>query len=188
MINWPKLFCERLNNRFFLPLPGSKLSRVFCLLFALSLGGASHAVEHPSWASFEELLGQEATSAEVVAFAKKNDLSETTKGPSGSFTPRDHAYSLLYRRSKISTIILKVGPFPKDYREPHWKAYGGKLPGGLHPADGRGEVVKKLGKPVDSRKDTWKVGPLHIWVHFNQGEDEINELYVSPHVIEAAAN
>ena len=152
----------------------------------LFVGSVATAAEHPPWDVLAKLFGQGKSTPNVVKLVAAEKLSEITKGPSGAFTPNDHAYSLLYRKNKIETIKVQVGPWNRTSSEPHWQPYSGELPGGLTASDGREEVIKKLGTPIENRKDTWLHDKLMIWVHFDQKEESISVLYVSPHVVEAA--
>ncbi len=159
--------------------------RCACLLLVVGFGAVAQAAEHPSWDSLAKLFDKPKDAPEVVALVRERELSEITKGPSGSISSRDQSYSLLYRQNKINTIVVRVAPWREKFSEPHWQVFSGKLPGDLSVDDGRDEVIKKLGMPLESRKNTWKQNGLHIWVHFNQKQDGISELFVSPGVIEA---
>ena len=159
------------------------LSTVAVLLMCV----AAQAADHPSWETLQKLLGQPTDAAAVSEVVNAHRLSHTTKGPSGMFTPDDYAYTLLYRQNRISSIQLRVAPRQKESSEPHWRPYGGTLPADLSAGDGRAEVSMTLGKPIENRKDTWRHGNLYIWVHFNEAEGAIDELYVSQRIIEAAS-
>ena len=151
----------------------------------LLVAATVQSAEHPSWETLSKLLGKAADSPEVAGFVSAHKLDEITKGPSGAFSSPDQAYTLLYRKGQISSIVVRVAPRRKESSEPHWRAYSGKLPGGLSVDDGKDKVTAKLGKPVESRMNTWRQGDVHIWVHFNQAENGIDELFISPRVIEA---
>jgi hypothetical protein len=145
-----------------------------------------HAIDHPAWDSLAKLYDLPKDSKEVTSFVRAHGLSGVSKGPSGSFSADDQSYSLLYRRNQICTIKLRVSTYPDGYGEKHWKPYSGTLPGKLSPHDGRANVIKKLGATVQSRNNTWRCGTLYIWVHFDSKQESIDELFISPRVIEAA--
>lgn len=148
--------------------------------------GTLPAAEHPKWSELGKLFNQAKDSETVASFVKDQSLSEVTKGPTGMFSPDDRAYRLRYDENRISTIIIKVDEWPEDYGEKHWRPYSKKLPAGLSPKDKREQIVKKLGNPVKNRQNTWQHDGLHIWVHFDEEKKTVDELYISPQIIEAA--
>ncbi len=161
--------------------------RFFLAALLLLSSAASLPAAHPQWSELANLFGKEKDSPEVAALVRMEMLGETTKGPSGNFTPDDYSYSLLYRENKIETIVLKVTPPPQGYAQENWRSYAQPLPGGLAADDGRAEVVKKLGEPTRPGGDTWLLMDWELWVHFNQEESAISELYVSRLEAEEAA-
>ena len=153
--------------------------RYLLLSAMLVFVSTARAAEHPQWASLAALHGQQKDSKEVVAFVQAHKLDEVTKGPSGSFTPDDNAYSLLYRDNRIKWIVIQASPVPKKYANANWRPYSKALPGGLSPKDGRKDVVKKLGKPTKPDQNRWNHRGLLIWVMFNKEKTAIRELFVS---------
>lgn len=160
--------------------------RYLLMLLVVCSGSIAQAGDHPRWPALAELLKEAKDSKKVSIFVDAYSLSEATKGPSGSFSSPDRAFSLLYRDSRISTLVLRVSDWPEGYGEQHWKRYSEKLPGKLSATDGRDAVVEKLGEPVKNRKDTWLHDGLYLWIHFNEAQTQIDEMYISPHVIEAS--
>lgn len=160
---------------------------MFCSLVLTTLLCSANADQAaaPKWQVLAKLFNQHKDSKEVTSFVQNHRLIEATKGPSGAFTSNDNSYSIMYRGSRVDTIVLRVSQFPRGHGEEHWRAYSQDLPGKLTSRDGREEVVKKLGVPVKSRKDTWLLGDLYIWVHFNEKQKSIDQLYVSRKIIEA---
>lgn len=157
-------------------------------LILIAVVSISHVHEDDciEWASLAKLFNQPKDSAEVASFVETHGLRESTKGPSGSFTPHDHSYSILYRENRVDTIVLRVSPFPKEHSEKHWRPYTRKLPGKLSPRDGRAAVVERLGDPVKSRRSTWIHRGVYIWVHFDEKQNSIDELFVSMRIVEAS--
>lgn len=156
------------------------------VLLALWFGTIAQAGDHPRWPALAELLKEAKDSNKVSTFVGAHSLSEATKGPSGSFSSADRAFSLLYRDSRICALVLRVSDWPEGYGEQHWKRYSEKLPGKLSATDGRAAVVEKLGEPVTNRKATWLHDGLYLWIHFNEAQTQIDEIFVSPQVIEAS--
>ena len=64
----------------------------------------------------------------ATKLVQKHELKEARKGPSGSFTPDNNAYSILYRRNHVKTIILKVTPIPGGYAQDDWRSFSRALP------------------------------------------------------------
>jgi hypothetical protein len=154
--------------------------RFVIFLGAILFSSIAFGAEHPPWANLAKLKGLSKDSAEVVAFVRAHGLKETTKGPSGSFYPDDHAYTILYRDGRVQTIVLKVSPPPGGFTEKTWRSYSSTLPYKLEAEDGPSEVVQKLGQPTKRDGDTWHHEGRVIWVFFKEKESGINELYISP--------
>lgn len=147
----------------------------------LSISAAGNADEsYPAWSELEPLLGKEKDSREVAAVVKKYQLKEATKGPSGSFGPDNHSFSLLYRRNRISTIIVDVLPPPKGYGEPDWTAYQPKLPFGIQKADKRAEFVMRFGRSKSKSGTIFEHKKFEIWAHFRENDGVLSELFISP--------
>ena len=150
-----------------------------CLLALLSSSIVA-AADHPNWTELAKLHRLPKDSEVVTKFVKEHDLKEVTKGPSGSFTPDDYAYSLLYRRNQVKTIILKVAPPQGGYAQDNWRSFSRGLPYKLTASDGRADVVRKLGQPTKPEGDRWHHDGLEIWVFFDGDESGIIELYIEP--------
>ncbi len=154
--------------------------RILIVLLSLLAAPVAVAAEHPVWADLAMLYGQSRDSKAVTKFVREHKLEEITKGPSGSLTPDDHAYSLLYRANRINTVVIKVTPPPNGYAQDNWCSYSETLPCKLVAGDGRPEVVEKLGQPTKPGGDRWCHDGVEVWVFFNDGETGINELYIWP--------
>lgn len=140
---------------------------------------SDHIVVDPAWGELSALLGVDVSSPEVKKFVTTHELSESTKGPSGSFTPKHHAYSLLYREARISTINLRVSPRPDGSGEKDWRTFNGTLPAGIEKRHLRKDIIQMFGAPQTPAGDTWTVNGLDLWVFFNSKTGVIDELYVS---------
>ena len=166
-------------------LLGPSLTTVVLALCAVSCRQApapapTKSAAHPSWAELAALFGREKTSPEVRAFVAERQLGETTKGPSGMFSPRDNAYTLMYSRNLIETIVIHVQPWPEGYGESHWSPYRGKLPFGLRVTDRREEVLRRLGPPTQKNGETWHCRGLSVCALFRKADGAIESLYISP--------
>jgi hypothetical protein len=69
--------------------------------------------EHPHADQLLGLLGLEISSSSVTNFVAGKTLSKSVKFDSGSFTPPDQAYSLLFHRNQIECVILHSSDWPK---------------------------------------------------------------------------
>ena len=155
------------------------------LLFAASCApvdapAKDRSAEYPPWRELARLFGKEKTSPEVKAFVAKWKLSETTKGPSGMFSPRNSSYTIMYNRNLVGTIVIDVQPPPKGCGAPHWTEYRSALPFGLAASDRRAEIIRKLGRPTQPTGDTWHCRKLKVWAHFGRTGGELEALYISP--------
>lgn len=157
----------------------------FLVLAFCVFSSAVQAVEHPSASALTGLLKKQKDSKEVSAFVRTYSMSGGFKGDSGSFSSPDQAYVLIVRDDKICAISLRLQDWPEGSGEKHWKRYSQKVPAQLSAKEGRDEVVKKLGNPVENRNETWLHCGLYLWVHFDEAGESIEELWVSPQVIEA---
>ena len=93
------------------------------LLILTTLVCQVHEEDGVHWATLAKLFNQPKDSPEVARFVEIHGLRESTKGPSGSFTPDDHSYSILYRANRVDTIVFRVSPVLKEHREKHWRRY-----------------------------------------------------------------
>ncbi|QDU96799.1 hypothetical protein [Lignipirellula cremea] len=151
----------------------------YLLLLAVLLVAPSNVLAgQPAWPDLAPLLGQPKDSPAVVAMVRQQALSETTKGPSGSFSSPDGSWSMLYESSRIKTIVLRVSPPGEGSSSPERQTFAPPLPGKLTRQDGRAQVVQKLGQPSRPDGDQWLHQGLVIWVFFDQSERQINELYL----------
>ena len=153
----------------------NKLSMLMILISLFSL----HAKDYPEWEELQALFGKEKDSKAVQVFAEKWQLKELSKGSSGSFYPENNSFSVMYRQSKIKTIIIDVLPPPKGYGHAHWTEYKETLPFGIEAADKIPELTKKFGKSKTKQGHTWVHKGYEIWVHFRKENKKISALYIS---------
>ena len=138
------------------------------------------AAEDPDWKQLQRLLGRPITHPQVLDFVKTHQLEKVAKGDSGLFPARHFSYSVHFEQDIVTTIQIKVSPWPKGYGEKDWTHYGKSLPGGLMPGDSRKAVERKLGSPTHPGNNHWTHHEwLTIRVLFNKDESAIQELYVS---------
>ncbi len=149
------------------------------ILLAISVSTTILAADHPELKELAPLLSQPIDSDAVQTVVKKYQLDKTYKFDSGSFTPEDRAYKLMFRENRISNIILRASPWPKGYSDPNWTVYSHPLPSTLNPADSRKDVEGKLGKPTNPGGDRWVKKKVLLWVHFAEGDAAIDEIWVS---------
>ena len=97
-----------------------------CLL-TLLFSSIATAADHPTWTELAKLHRLPKDSEVVTKFVQEHELKEVTKGPSGSFTPDDYAYSLLYRKNHVKTIILKVAPPSGGYAQDNWRSFSKRV-------------------------------------------------------------
>lgn len=145
---------------------------------ATPAANGEHPVD-PAWNEIRALFGRDVASSEVKKFVATHQLSEITKGPSGSFTPGHHAYSLLYRENRISTVVLRVSAWPEESGEKHWRAFEGDLPAGIRRDHLRKDILALLGEPITKAADTWQADGLELWIFFNRTTGVIDEIYIS---------
>jgi hypothetical protein len=84
----------------------------------------------------------------------------------------------MYRGEKISTIVLHVSPWQKEYGDPGWRPYAGDLPSRIKPSSGIKDLIKLFGESHTKQGHAWISDGLNIWVHFSD-DGSISELYVS---------
>ena len=148
-------------------------------LFFITLGETvALAADDPKWEELKVLFGLNIESEKVKQVVRTYDLSKAAKGDSGSFTPKHHAYSLMFRGNKISTIVLHVSPLPKGYGDPGWLPYAGELPSRIKPSSRLKELITLFGESHTKQGHTWISDGLDIWVHFSD-DGSISSLYVS---------
>lgn len=106
---------------------------------------ATNKLAPPTWGDFEKLLGQPIDSPAVRDFAARYVLKKYTKFDEGGFENYDeHPFSLLYRRDRISRVVVRIAPgesFPKA------GVYTGELPHGVKATDSPEDVIRRMGKP-----------------------------------------
>ncbi len=152
---------------------------------SLSITAHIHGAEHPEWKVLTALLGKRYDSAEMKAFVREHELRSAIKFDSGSFSPNDRAYSVLFRDGRISSIFLRIAPWPKLDGMSDWTPYPRALPARLTARDSRESVIKKLGQPTlgnartDEGRNTWVDHELGIWLIFKDGDGPIEELFLS---------
>ena len=149
------------------------------LLVVVGACSVSLADQYPPWSELQPLFGESKDSEAVTLFVAKWELKEITKGPSGSYFPDNSSYSLLYRQSKIETIILDVLPSPPGQGEEHWTEYRQELPFGILASDTEENFSKRFGKPISRIGTTWSHNGFSVWAHFNSGDGKLAALYIS---------
>ena len=122
-------------------------------LLTLAASSAVFAADHPALSELTPLLTRAIDSDEIQALVKKYHLKKGYKFDAGSFTPEDHAYTLMFRENRISAIILQALPWPKGYGDANWTTYSHPLPRNLKATDTRKSVEDKLGKPSKPDED-----------------------------------
>jgi hypothetical protein len=154
------------------------LAAVLTASLALSKTKAPPA-DHPALTELTPLLTLHIDSKEVQAVAKKYDLQKGYKFDQGSFTARDEAFTLMYRRDRIESIILRAAPWSKSESDPGWTTYSKALPHDLKATDARQDVEKKLGQPTKPGGDRWSDGKFELWVHFGPKDASIEAIWIS---------
>jgi hypothetical protein len=148
-------------------------------LFIITLGvRVAHAAEDPKWEELNALFGRDIESDKVKQIVHTFDLSKAAKGDSGSFTPKHYAYTLMFEGDKISTIILRIAPYPQGYGEPNWRTYAGDLPLRIKPSSRHKDLKALFGKSHTKQGHSWISDGLNIWVRFND-DGAISEIYMS---------
>jgi hypothetical protein len=148
-------------------------------LFFITLGAnVALAADDPKWEELKVLFGLNIESEKVKRVVRTYDLSKAAKGDSGSFTPKHHAYSLMFDRDNISTIVLQVSPWPKGYGDPGWRPYAGDLPSRIKTSSRIKDLITLFGESHTKQGHTWISDGLDIRVLFSD-DGSISELYVS---------
>ncbi|MFT5523209.1 MAG: hypothetical protein ACI9HK_001155 [Pirellulaceae bacterium] len=106
----------------------------------------------PEWTEFIAFLGVDKDNKEFQQFAKKHDLDESTKGPSGSFSSAGHSVSILYRENKFIRAMVS----PRHYAS-GLKVYQGNLPFGLTKDSTLDDVIAIFGKPQRRQDDDYLI-------------------------------
>jgi hypothetical protein len=147
-----------------------KLITLVTLLFASTVWAAG---SHPEWDNLSELYGQRVNSPKFTAFAKQHDLKKSQKFDEGSFTPKHHAFSILFRSNQVDCIILHVADW--TWGDEGWIPYDQPLPFGLVKTDTIAQVTAKHGKPD---KHMWFVKKFKVLPHFDKKTGHISEIYI----------
>jgi len=138
----------------------------------------AHAGVNPTWDELNYLIGKMITSEDVKQFVEAHNLSKSAKGDSGSFTPNNNSYSVMFDGDRVSTIILNVAPWPNNFGDAYWKSFDGDLPAKIQRDHIKPDFIKMFGESHTPQGDAWITDGLEIWVHFNK-EGAISSLYVS---------
>ena len=86
---------------------------------------------------------------------------------------------MLYRQSKIETIILDVLPPSPEFSEEHWTEYRQELPFGILANDTEEKMSERFGKPISKIGTTWAHNGFSVWAHFNSSDGKLAALYIS---------
>jgi hypothetical protein len=124
-----------------LTITGSILITALLAVAPLLAEGTVKAKAQPSLKELRALFGVAVSSPEVSTFVKRYSLKKTAKGEEGSFSPEDQAYSVMFTKHTVSTIVLTSNQGP--WQPSDWNAYT-NLPFRLAFADSHKVVAKKL--------------------------------------------
>lgn len=144
------------------------LKRFAVVLFTIALlvGYAREVHADPEWNELIAFLGEDKDSKEFQRFAKKHDLDESTKGPSGSFSPAGRSFSILYRENKFGRAIVS----PRQYVG-ELEVYQQKLPFGLSKDSTLDDVMSIFGKPQRRQGDDHlRYGQYNLGFAFLKGK------------------
>ena len=159
---------------------GEKMKTVLIsLLLSIFLSTIALASDDPKWSELNNLFGKKISSPEVKKLVKIHNLLKAAKGDSGSFSPKNMAYSLMFRGNAISTIILKTSPWPEGSGEKHWREFKGELPAKIKRTHLRKDIIEMFGKSHTKKGDTWISEDLKIWIFFNENTGTVDELCIS---------
>jgi hypothetical protein len=143
---------------------------VFCVF-----GTGCFAADQPLWAELDTLFGQHFDSPPVEDFVRKFGLLDAAKGDSGSYSPRDRSFALMFRGYRIECIVLTVGPRPLN---PDWASYSSALPFGLVASDDRDHVIQKLGDPGHPKSNQWVFHGYLLMLSFDSKTGALEEVYI----------
>ena len=151
-------------------------------LVLISFASQSFASEaktpQPSWNEMASLYGIETGAPCVTDFVAKYKLGKVAKGDSGSFSPEDRPYSIMFRQGMIECIIFNIGAWPdkKGYKD--WTTYTKPLPFGLAKSDKKSGIIAKIGKPTHPTSDMWVYAGHSLMFIFKEKDASIESIYI----------
>lgn len=157
-----------------------KLLPHLCCLFWIQSSNPFCSAAQPAWPVLNALFHQPVDGPLVRDLIRKYDLSRTVKFDSGSYSPSDRSYSLMFDGDRIDCIILHFGPWPAGGGYETWTSYSEPAPFGLLASDDRSDVIRKLGAPDEFPKsDTWIFKGYRLMLIFDPKSGKIEEAYIS---------
>ena len=159
-----------------------KLTTTYAFLLAAVLSIAPLLAEdsaelkaQPNLKELCSLFGVEISAPELSGFVKEYSLKKAAKGSSGSYSPENYAYSIMFRKNKVTTIILQSNQ--GTWQADDWDAYT-DLPFGLSFGDSHKTVAKKLdlrishfSLPIERLAHSVTFKGLSMRLYFNKGDD-----------------
>lgn len=150
----------------------------FCVALVFVTSVLRAAERAPSWSELESLFGTPVEGPAVQKFAASHPLDKAAKGDSGSLTPKNQSYSIMFTGNRVDCVILHVGPWPKEYGEPNWVGFENDLPFGLKRLHTRKDVIAVLGEPDTLSGNFWQMNGCELRISFSKSTGLMQEVYV----------
>lgn len=151
---------------------------LFCAALVLITSALRAAETTPSWAELESLFGTPVEGPVLKKFAASHLLTRAAKGDSGSLTPKNQSYSIMFTGNRVDCVVLHVGPWPKNYGESSWTGFENDLPFGLKRLHSRKDVVALLGESDTLSGNFWQMNGCELRISFSKSTGLIQEIYI----------